>query len=58
MSRVRALDALDIDLSIAHSIKSNRQLHVADIENYRCNYNATFQRQYRYYFEKINSISI
>ena len=56
MSRVRALDALDIDLSIAHSIKSIRQLHVANIENCRCNYNSTFQRQYRYDFEKINSV--
>ena len=56
MFRVRALDALDINLSIAHSIKSIRQLHVANIENCRCNYNSTFQRQYRYDFEKINSI--
>ena len=55
MSRVHVLDALDIDLSIAHSIKSIRQLHVANIENCRCNYNSTFQRQYRYDFEKINS---
>ena len=56
MSRVRALDALDIDLSIAHSIKSIRQIHVTNIENCRCNYNSTFQRQYRYDFEKINSM--
>ena len=33
MSRVRSLDALDIDLSIAHSIKSIQQLHVENIEN-------------------------